>query len=149
MAKEPQNEPPTTPAPSTPEAHRPRSSDAPQPGPADPSSNPGPSPNPSPNPSPIESETEQKEQAEGAAEEHVPAGASELSDRDRAVLAFARRTWHLSGAKERAIREQLELSPTRYYQVLNTLIDRPEALAHDPVTVNRLRRMRQARRSRR
>lgn len=72
-----------------------------------------------------------------------------LSDRDRAVLALARRTWHRPGAKERAIREQLEMSPTRYYQLLNALLDTPAALAQDPVTVNRLRRMREARRNRR
>ena len=34
---------------------------------------------------------------------------------------------------------------TRYYQVLNALIDRPEALAFDPLLVRRLRRLRAAR----
>ncbi|TXS57743.1 DUF3263 domain-containing protein [Streptomyces sp. t39] len=53
------------------------------------------------------------------------------------------------GAKERAIREQLGMSPVRYYQLLNALLDDRRALAHDPVTVNRLRRVRDARRSRR
>lgn len=72
-----------------------------------------------------------------------------LSDRDRAVLAMARRSWGRPGARERAIREQLGISPTRYYQILNALLDSPEALAHDPVTVNRLRRAREARRNRR
>nr|WP_229698375.1 DUF3263 domain-containing protein [Wenjunlia tyrosinilytica] len=65
------------------------------------------------------------------------------------MLDLARRTWSRPGAKERAIREQLGMSPTRYYQVLNALLDTPDALEHDPVTVNRLRRMRDARRSRR
>ncbi|MDQ1687428.1 MAG: hypothetical protein QOK42_403, partial [Frankiaceae bacterium] len=32
-----------------------------------------------------------------------------------------------------------------YYQVLNALIDRPEALEFDPMLVKRLRRMRSAR----
>ncbi|NJP99993.1 DUF3263 domain-containing protein [Streptomyces sp. PLAI1-29] len=72
-----------------------------------------------------------------------------LTDRDRAVLAVERRSWSGPGAKERAIRERLGLSPTRYYQLLNALLDDPRALAHDPVTVNRLRRVREARRSRR
>ncbi|MEW2631961.1 DUF3263 domain-containing protein [Streptomyces sp. NPDC048389] len=73
----------------------------------------------------------------------------ELSGRDRAVLAMERRSWRGPGAKERAVREQLDISPVRYYQLLNALLDDPRALAHDPVTVNRLRRVRDARRSRR
>lgn len=72
-----------------------------------------------------------------------------LSDRDRALLALERRTWPGPGAKERAVREQLGITPTRYYQLLNALLDDPRALAHDPVTVNRLRRVRDARRERR
>lgn len=73
----------------------------------------------------------------------------QLSERDRAVLALERRNWPGPGAKERAIREQLGLAPVRYYQLLNALLDDPRALAHDPVTVNRLRRVREARRSER
>jgi hypothetical protein len=69
-----------------------------------------------------------------------------LSDRDRAVLGVERRGWPGPGAKERAIRERLGISPTRYYQLLNALLDDPRALAHDPVTVNRLRRIRESRR---
>ncbi|GGU67419.1 hypothetical protein GCM10010211_35870 [Streptomyces albospinus] len=72
-----------------------------------------------------------------------------LSSRDEAVLAVERRSWSGPGAKERAIREQLGISPTRYYQLLNALLDDPRALAHDPGTVNRLRRVRDARRARR
>ncbi|MGW7056701.1 DUF3263 domain-containing protein [Streptomyces sp. NPDC054887] len=72
-----------------------------------------------------------------------------LCERDRAVLGVERRSWPGPGAKERAIREQLGISPTRYYQLLNILLDDPRALAHDPVTVNRLRRVRDARRERR
>lgn len=72
-----------------------------------------------------------------------------LSEQDMAVLGVERRGWSGPGAKERAIREQLDMSPTRYYQLLNALLDDPHALAHDPVTVNRLRRRRDARRSRR
>ncbi|MGR8009889.1 DUF3263 domain-containing protein [Streptomyces hypolithicus] len=74
------------------------------------------------------------------------------SERDRivrAVLAVERRSWPAPGAKERAIREQLGVSPTRFYQLLNAVLDDPRALAHDPVTVNRLRRVRDARRERR
>ncbi|MFJ1703566.1 DUF3263 domain-containing protein [Kitasatospora sp. NBC_00374] len=71
---------------------------------------------------------------------------AELSERDRAVLALEARAWRTAGAKERAVREELGISGTRYYQLLNALLDRPEALAHAPVLVNRLRRIRQARR---
>ncbi|MCM2577246.1 DUF3263 domain-containing protein [Streptomyces meridianus] len=78
-----------------------------------------------------------------------PAAGAGLSDRDRAVLALERRSWPGPGAKERAVREQLGMSPTRYYQLLNALLDDPLALAHDPVTVNRLRRLRETRRRRR
>ncbi|MGW5735432.1 MULTISPECIES: DUF3263 domain-containing protein [Streptomyces] len=73
-----------------------------------------------------------------------------LSDRDRAILALERRDWVTGpGAKERAVREQLGLVPVRYYQLLNALLDDPRALAHDPVTVNRLRRVRESRRGER
>ncbi|MFQ1003490.1 DUF3263 domain-containing protein [Modestobacter sp. SSW1-42] len=68
-----------------------------------------------------------------------------LSARDRAVLAFERQWWRFAGAKEAAIRETFGMSATRYYQVLNALIDRPEALVADPLLVRRLRRMRAAR----
>ncbi|WP_314174953.1 DUF3263 domain-containing protein [Streptomyces winkii] len=78
-----------------------------------------------------------------------PSGLSGLSERDMSVLAVERRGWSGPGAKERAIREQLDMSPTRYYQLLNALLDDPRALAHDPVTVNRLRRRREAQRARR
>ncbi|MFI0739472.1 DUF3263 domain-containing protein [Streptomyces sp. NPDC021100] len=72
-----------------------------------------------------------------------------LSERDLAVLALERRSWPGPGAKERVVRERLGITPTRYYQLLNALLDDPRALAHDPVTVNRLRRLREARRARR
>lgn len=65
-----------------------------------------------------------------------------LSDRDREILAFERQWWRLAGAKEEAVRELFGMSATRYYQVLNSLIESPAALAHDPVLVSRLRRVR-------
>ncbi|MFJ9560117.1 DUF3263 domain-containing protein [Streptomyces fuscichromogenes] len=70
----------------------------------------------------------------------------ELGAREQAVLALERRGFASPGAKERAIREELDLAPVRYYQLLNALLDDERALAHDPVTVNRLRRVRDARR---
>jgi hypothetical protein len=71
--------------------------------------------------------------------------AGDLSDRDRAILAFERQWWKYAGAKEQAIRDLFDMSATRYYQVLNTLIDHPSALAHDPMLVKRLRRLRASR----
>ncbi len=65
--------------------------------------------------------------------------------RDQQILSFERLWWKYAGAKEQAIREQFAMSATRYYQVLNALIDRPEAIAFDPLLVKRLRRLRAAR----
>ncbi len=73
------------------------------------------------------------------------APADGLSEREREILAFERQWWKYAGAKEQAVRELFDMSGTRYYQLLNALIDRPEALAHDPMLVKRLRRMRQTR----
>ena len=69
----------------------------------------------------------------------------DLSDRDREILNFERQWWKYAGAKEPAVREKFDMSSTRYYQVLNALIDRPESLAADPLLVRRLRRLRAAR----
>ena len=68
-----------------------------------------------------------------------------LSRRDREILAFERQWWKYAGAKEQAIRELFDMSATRYYQVLNNLIDSPPALAADPMLVKRLRRLRASR----
>lgn len=68
-----------------------------------------------------------------------------LDRRDREILAFERQWWKYAGAKEQAIRELFDMSSTRYYQVLNTLVDDPAALAADPMLVKRLRRLRAAR----
>jgi hypothetical protein len=70
---------------------------------------------------------------------------SELSERDAEILSFERQWWKFAGAKEQAIRDKFAMSATRYYQLLNALIDRPEALAHDPLLVKRLRRLRATR----
>ncbi|MET9025097.1 DUF3263 domain-containing protein [Nocardia sp. NPDC004168] len=75
------------------------------------------------------------EQADGAG----------LSRRELDILAFERQWWKYAGAKEEAIRELFAMSPTRYYQVLNAVVDRQEALAADPMLVKRLRRLRASR----
>jgi hypothetical protein len=69
----------------------------------------------------------------------------ELSERDREIIAFERQWWKYAGAKEQAIRELFDMSATRYYQVLNLLIDSPIALATDPMLIKRLRRLRATR----
>jgi hypothetical protein len=73
------------------------------------------------------------------------AAGSSLSQRDRQILEFERQWWKYAGAKEQAIRELFDMSATRFYQIINALIDNPDALAFDPMLVKRLRRMRAAR----
>lgn len=73
---------------------------------------------------------------------------SGLTRREEEILAFERQWWRYAGAKEQAVRDRFGLSATRYYQVLNALLERPEAMAFDPVTVKRLRRLRASRQRR-
>ncbi|MEI2714335.1 MAG: DUF3263 domain-containing protein [Nocardioides sp.] len=82
-----------------------------------------------------------------AANAHTTASAEQptLSERDLDILELERHWWKYAGAKEQAIREKFDMSPTRYYQVLNALIDKSEALAADPLLVRRLRRLRATR----
>jgi hypothetical protein len=68
-----------------------------------------------------------------------------LSLRDASILDFEREWWQHAGAKEEAIRETFGLSAARYYQVLNSVIDSPAAVRHDPMLVKRLHRARDAR----
>ncbi|WP_208027620.1 MULTISPECIES: DUF3263 domain-containing protein [Rhabdothermincola] len=70
----------------------------------------------------------------------------ELTDRDRAILDFERSWWSESGPKEALIREKFELSATRYYQILNELLESDAAYDYDPLVVRRLRRLRDRRR---
>ena len=65
-----------------------------------------------------------------------------LTDQEQAMLDFERRGWPQPVAKEQAIAQTFGLSGPRYYQLLNALIDRREALAADPLVVKRLRRLR-------
>jgi hypothetical protein len=80
----------------------------------------------------------------GQAEPAV-ASAPALSEREQQILAFEGRWWKHAGAKEQAIRDTFALSSTRYYQLLNAVLDNPAALEHDPVLVGRLRRLRSTR----
>lgn len=70
-----------------------------------------------------------------------------LDERDRAVLAFARRHQQRRDIGDLAGRE-LGLSPTRYFQLLLAMLERPEVAATDPELVARLRAVRDGRRRR-
>jgi hypothetical protein len=72
-----------------------------------------------------------------------------LQERDLRILDFERRVWRNEGAKELEIRERFAITATRYYQLLNELIDRPEAAEFDPLLVKRLRARRSKRARRR
>lgn len=76
-----------------------------------------------------------------------PAHPSGLSDLEVRILDFERSWWRYAGAKESAIKELFDMSAPRYYQLLNDLIDREDALLASPMLVKRLRRLRQARMS--
>ncbi len=80
-----------------------------------------------------------------AAEESV--APSTLSELETKILDFEANWWRFAGAKESAIKELFELTAPRYYQLLNDLIDRDDALMAAPMLVKRLRRLREARMS--
>lgn len=72
-----------------------------------------------------------------------------LSRRDRAILDFERQWWRYEARKASTILDRFGMSEPRYYAIVNRLIDQPAAMAHDPFTVKRLRRLREERRARR
>lgn len=111
-----------------------------EPLPAGPETAGDPDPNTGPN---TGSDQDEDHHRPGARQEPAPAP---LSARERSVLDFEKVHWQYSGAKEQAIRERFGISATNYFQLLNALLDRQEALAAEPVLVNRLRRERDARR---
>ena len=67
---------------------------------------------------------------------------NELTQRDLDILDFERTWWKHAGVKEQAIKERFEMSATRYYQVLNELLEQPAAMEYDPILVKRLKRLR-------
>jgi hypothetical protein len=69
-----------------------------------------------------------------------------LTERDRAILDFERSWWSEPGPKEVAIKARFDLSTTRYYSILNELLDVTGAMDHDPLVIRRLRRQRDRRR---
>jgi hypothetical protein len=82
---------------------------------------------------------------ERAYESTSPAQENGLNDLEVRILEFERSWWRYAGAKESAIKELFDMSAPRYYQLLNDLIDREDALLASPMLVKRLRRLRQAR----
>jgi hypothetical protein len=68
-----------------------------------------------------------------------------LTDRERAILDFEARAFQYAGYKEQAIRDTFDLTATRYYQLVNALIEEPAAIAYQPVVVKRLQRLRETR----
>ena len=66
-----------------------------------------------------------------------------LTESDRAILEFEGSWWLYPGPKDRAIREYLDMSATRYYQALRRLLQTPEAESVAPLTVRRLRKVRE------
>ncbi|MDQ3963485.1 MAG: DUF3263 domain-containing protein [Actinomycetota bacterium] len=67
---------------------------------------------------------------------------AELTDEEIQILDFERSWWKHAGVKEQAIKERFGMSATKYYQVLNELLENPDALAQDPILVKRLKRLR-------
>lgn len=72
--------------------------------------------------------------------------ATQLSDRDRAILDFEREWWRLPGPKEAEVLARFAMSSSSYYRALTRLVDLPAAVHYDPLTVRRLRRQRDRRR---
>jgi hypothetical protein len=91
-------------------------------------------------PSPASASVEQPE-----APVPAPRREAALTDREEQILAFEAKWWKHAGSKEQAIRDAFGLSSTRYYQLLNGLLDNPAALERDPVLIGRLRRLRSTR----
>ncbi|MEV0458365.1 DUF3263 domain-containing protein [Catellatospora methionotrophica] len=114
---------------------------------------PAPRPEPAPDPSPADLtrvDLTPPAERDDEVDSDLPAAAvavedEALSELDRHILAFEKQWWRHAGAKEQAIRDQFEVSATRYYQLLNALLDNQAALELEPVLVGRLRRLRGSR----
>jgi Protein of unknown function (DUF3263) len=66
----------------------------------------------------------------------------DLSAQDKRILDFERSWWKHAGVKEQAIKDHFEMSATRYYQILNEVLEKTAALDYDPILVKRLKRLR-------
>lgn len=72
---------------------------------------------------------------------------STLSTFECELLAFEDGSWKNHGTKVSLARERFGLTATRYYALLDVVLDKPAALAYDPALVARLRRLRDQRRA--
>lgn len=79
----------------------------------------------------------------------VNAAYNPITDAEWRVLDFADQLPRIPGEREQAIRDTFGISATRYYQILNRLIDSTEAQARKPVLVKRLREQRANRQAQR
>lgn len=84
----------------------------------------------------LQSAADEVEVAQGQATSH---GKDVGGNRDRAILHLEAKWWATAGGKEQAIRDQLAMTPVRYYRRLNDLIDTEAALTAYPLAINRLR----------
>jgi hypothetical protein len=70
-----------------------------------------------------------------------------LNDREKELLQIAGAHYKYPGAREAHVRERFGIGPTAFYVEVNQIINRPDALEHDPLTVKRLLRLRDRRRA--
>jgi hypothetical protein len=72
-----------------------------------------------------------------------------LSERHAAMLDFERGWWDSDEPRDQVIRARFQCAPAEYHAELTRVLDDPAALAHDPLVVRRLKRLRlRARRER-
>ena len=69
-----------------------------------------------------------------------------LTVRESMAITLAARRYKHGGAKDSDILDQLGMTPTRFWQYVNALLDRPDVLAAYPSEVKRLQRLRDQRR---
>ena len=67
-----------------------------------------------------------------------------LSDLEMRILDFEATPWQ-RGTKADGIAELFELPASRYYELLNGILDKDGAVHYAPLLVKRLRRLREAR----
>ncbi len=65
-----------------------------------------------------------------------------LTDQQLAILQLEHRHYRYAGRKAAAIKDELGLGVTAYYQALNAMLDDPEALLVAPMVIRRLQRIR-------
>lgn len=68
-----------------------------------------------------------------------------MTDDEKRMLDLAGQRWNYPGSLEQRLRDEFGISLTRFWQRVSQLVDTEEALAYAPITVNRLRRLREGR----